>query len=109
MKHQGELFNGFIRQRYCRKCGRKLHTDKGQKYQTRHAGLCFACIRIFEESGHWTVESFLDNTPKTTPEERAAIDEFESTVTEFLELLDSPQMIAFRTRNKHAPCDNKPE
>lgn len=98
--NQGELFNGFIRQRHCRKCGRKLHTDKGQNYQTRHAGLCFACIRIFEESGHWTVESFLNNTPTTTPEERAAIEEFESAVNEFRELLDSPLMIDYRTSRK---------
>ena len=105
MKHQGELFDGFVRLRECRKCKRKLHVDPKNKYQTRQIGLCFDCVRIFEESGHWTVESFLEATP-VTEEELQAIAEFEAAVNEFRELLDSPQLIAFRTRIKHAP-DNE--
>ena len=101
-----ELADAFTRVRKCRKCKRKLHVDRQEQYKTRVAGLCYACMREFETSNHWSIETFLN---PVTDEEQKAVEEFEATVTEFLELLDSPPLIAFRTKAKHDPDRNEPE
>lgn len=88
---QGELFDGFVRLRNCRKCKRKLHVDPKNNYQTREAGLCFACLRDFNASGHWTVDTFC--AEPISEDEQAAVDEFISTAKEFLALLNSTQII----------------
>lgn len=59
MSKQLDLFDGFLRLRNCRKCDRKLHHDQKNQYRTREAGLCYACLREFEASPHWTIEQFL--------------------------------------------------
>ena len=71
MAKQKELFDGFLRLRNCRncrKCDRKLHTDHRNLYATREAGLCYACLREFEVSSHWTVDKFIEESKmNTTP------------------------------------------
>lgn len=59
MAIQQELFDGFVRLRQCRCCRRKLHTDPENRYRTREVGLCFRCLRDFERSHAWSVETFL--------------------------------------------------
>jgi len=83
--NQGELFDGFVRLRHCRKCKRKLHVDPKNNYQTREAGLCFACLREFNASGHWTVDNFIDAENKET---QRVIAEFYESADSFSELFD---------------------
>ena len=56
---QEELFDGFVRQRRCLCCHRRLHADPANRYRTRLMGLCFECLRDFERAGTWSVERFL--------------------------------------------------
>lgn len=96
MKEQGELFDGFVRLRKCRKCKRKLHVDPNNNYQTREAGLCFACLRDFNASGHWTVDRFCEDP--VDAETQLAVDEFIANAREFLSLLNSAQIMAIQTK-----------
>lgn len=56
---QQHLFDGFIRQKNCSCCRRRLHPDRSRQYRTREAGLCWKCLREFESSSAWSVEKFL--------------------------------------------------
>lgn len=57
---QQELFDAFLRHDSCRKCQRRLHTDKRQQYRTRVAGLCFGCLAEWERWPGWSVDKFID-------------------------------------------------
>ena len=61
---RGELFDGFLRQRTCRRCRRKLHSDKQRRYRTREAALCFRCLQEFERSPFWSFDTFIKHTPE---------------------------------------------
>jgi hypothetical protein len=50
MALQRELFDAFLKHSRCRRCSRKLHPDRMQRFQTRQAGLCFSCLREFNRS-----------------------------------------------------------
>lgn len=70
MKQQQELFDGFVRLRHCRRCNRKLHLDPQNRYRTREAGLCYACLREFEVSPFWTVDKFIEESKKNEPAQK---------------------------------------
>ena len=61
---QRQLFDGFIRQTHCQRCNRPLHADQRRRYRTREAGLCFTCLRDFESSNVWNVQTFINQQPK---------------------------------------------
>ncbi len=56
---QPELFDGFIRYKACRRCGRRLHTDQLRRFRTRQAGLCHVCLAEYERRTGWSIEEFL--------------------------------------------------
>lgn len=81
-----ELAEAMTRVKKCRKCNRKLHTDTLERFRTRVAGLCYACLRKFDDAG-WDIEAFIAGTDSAngTIEAQAFMDEAD----EFESLLDS--------------------
>lgn len=73
-----ELYDACSRFRKCRKCKRRLHADHKERFKTRVAGLCFQCLREFNESEHWTVDAYIDHDRKTLLEFVEAADDFEN-------------------------------
>lgn len=56
---QQELFDAFLRHRQCLRCRRTLHVDRKARFRNRQTGLCFVCVREFEQSSCWSIDSFL--------------------------------------------------
>lgn len=82
-----ELAEAMTRVKKCRRCKRKLHTDTLERFRTRVAGLCYACLRAFDDADTWDVEAFIAGTESAngTIEAYAFMDEAD----EFESLLDS--------------------
>lgn len=77
-----ELYDACSRFKKCRKCNRRLHADHKERFETRVAGLCYACVRVFEKSSMWNIETFLN-------QDRVAMSEFMEAADSFDHLLGS--------------------
>lgn len=91
MAEQKELFSeqeqyaACSRFKKCRKCKRRLHADHKERFETRVAGLCYACVRDFEKSSHWDIDRFLGVANVAAKEFMEEADEFEGMLPTSLE------------------------
>jgi hypothetical protein len=80
-----ELAEAMTRVRKCRKCRRRLHADHQERFETRVAGLCYSCIRAFDRSPYWDVDTFIrgaNGAVKAFMEEAEAFEDLLSTSRE---------------------------
>lgn len=71
-----EQYAACSRFKKCRKCKRRLHADHKERFETRVAGLCYACVRDFEKSPHWDVDKFINSETNAVIEFYEAADSF---------------------------------
>lgn len=53
------------------------HADHQERFETRVAGLCYACVRAFEKSSLWNIDSFLNQDSVSMREFMEAADSFD--------------------------------
>lgn len=72
--YQPALFDGFVRETHCLRFRRRLHKDRQNAYRTRKLGLCFLCLRDYEQWPGWSLPAFI-KTPVRNPGQRMLPDD----------------------------------
>ncbi len=71
-----EILDARTRMKKCLRCRRRLHADVQERFSTRNFGLCYRCIREFEQSSHWNIDTFVNGETKAVVEFFEAADSF---------------------------------